>query len=214
MQSSRRPTHTPERRSRGSVLGRALAVASLGASALGAADCLSNPAVDEVIASLGAEKSGVRKGPLHRGGQPCLVCHGGTGPGSPDFSVAGTIYATPTDATPVNAASILITDATGKQKEVFSNCAGNFVTDAKSFVPIYPLRVEVVCELPLPAGAPASTPKQTRRSVMQTRISRDGSCSSCHFGDPSESSPGRLSCGVAQPDPPFTQLAGCFAGGG
>ncbi len=206
MRSSHRPT--------GLVLGRALALIALGALALGLTNCLSNPSVQDIITSLGPEKTGIRPGPLHRGGQPCLVCHDGSGPGGNTFAFAGTVYATPTDPTPVNAASILVTDATGKQKEVFSNCAGNFLEQLSNFDAVFPLRVEVECEVPLPAGSPANTPKQTRRSVMQTRISRDGSCSSCHSGDPGPSSPGRVSCDVTQPDPPYSALAGCFAGGG
>ena len=44
------------------------------------------------VAALGGDPSGQRNGPTHRPGQPCLVCHGGLGPGGPDLSVGGTIY--------------------------------------------------------------------------------------------------------------------------
>lgn len=195
-------------------LTQAFALVSLvGAGVLGAVSC-ADPVADDIITGLGPEKSGVRRGPLHRGGQPCLACHGGYGPGGGDFAFAGTIYATPSDPTPVNAAKITVTDATGQSRELFSNCAGNFLQEIRQWTPIFPLRVEVECTLPVPAGSPPGTVGAKKRSVMQTRIARDGSCASCHFGDPSQSSPGRIGCDVAQPTPPFVQLAGCFAGGG
>src|ERR1700683_3328645 len=36
-----------------------------------------NPVLDDAIADLGPEKPGVHPGPLHRPGQPCLLCHDG-----------------------------------------------------------------------------------------------------------------------------------------
>ena len=41
------------------------------------------------VQALGGEAPGVPKGPLHRPGQPCLVCHGEAGPASPSSSSPG-----------------------------------------------------------------------------------------------------------------------------
>ncbi len=195
--------------------GRGMLVASVvlaAAGAIFAASC-EDPVADDRIAALGPENPSIHRGPLHRAGQPCLVCHGGYGPGR-ELAFAGTIYATPTDKTPVNAAKITVTDATGQTREIYSNCAGNFLEEINKWTPVFPLRAEIECTLPLPDGSPAGTVPVKRRSVMQTRIDRDGSCAGCHTGDPSQSSPGRIGCDIAQPDPPYTQLAGCYAGGG
>ena len=45
------------------------------------------------VQALGGEAPGVSPGPLHRPGQPCLVCHGEPGPASHKFVMAGTVYA-------------------------------------------------------------------------------------------------------------------------
>ena len=53
----------------------------------------SNPVHDNEVAALGPEDPSVPPGPDHRPGQPCLVCHGGSGPASAQFAVGGTVYA-------------------------------------------------------------------------------------------------------------------------
>ena len=55
--------------------------------------CFVDPVHDEQVAALGPEPAGESPGPLHRPGQPCLVCHGGLGPAHQSFSVAGTVFA-------------------------------------------------------------------------------------------------------------------------
>lgn len=198
----------------GALAGRhrwVIACALLAASLAGMT-CVS-PAQDDIIESLGPEKSGIPEGPFHRYGQPCLACHGGYGPGSPLFEFGGTVFATPQDDIPVSAVTVTVTDANGVVKTAVSNCAGNFYSPAADDHLVFPLRAEVSCELPLPEGAdPMTTPKQIRRSVMQTRIDRDGSCASCHDGNPSPSSPGRISCGPAQPATPFIVPVPCQGG--
>ena len=41
------------------------------------------------------EAPGVRRGPLHRPGQPCLLCHDGALGDPQRFTVAGTVFQTP-----------------------------------------------------------------------------------------------------------------------
>lgn len=176
-----------------------LSVTILGGAGL-LASCV-DPVEEDLIASLGDEVSGVRRGPFHRPGQPCLACHYDAGPG-PTFTLGGTVFATPEEDIGVSNVTVTVVDALGKTQTLTSNCAGNFYLRGAVDL-AYPLRAEVSCTLP---------DGTIKRSVMGSRISRDGSCASCHRGDPSATSPGRVSCGPEQPDPPFTQET-CSGGG-
>ncbi len=119
----------------------------------------------ERVEALGEESSDTPVGPLHRPGQPCLVCHGPDGPAESELAVAGTVYLRPDAATPAEGARVVIVDADGKSRTATTNAAGNFYLEA-SDSPIFPNRVEVRSgELSVP---------------MRTTIGRDGSCAACH----------------------------------
>jgi hypothetical protein len=60
---------------------------ALGLAAVGCDD----PVHDDAVTALGGEDPNVPIGALHRPGQPCLVCHGGSGPAALAFSVGGTV---------------------------------------------------------------------------------------------------------------------------
>ena len=149
-------------------------VTVLGCFALRCAD----PVRDQTLESLGEENPAVPEGPLHRPGQPCLVCHGGDGPAEGEFSLAGTVYQRPVQTAPLHDARVSIIDSTGLQYSVVSNCAGNFWARAENFQPVWPVWVKVsfgedVVE-------------------MTSAISREGSCSGCHEDPASPSSPGHV----------------------
>lgn len=186
-----------DRRAHASAL---LLLAAIGGASGALASC-ADPVEEARIAALGDEVDGTRPGPFHRPGQPCLVCHYDAGPG-PTFSLGGTVFATPTDDVGVSNVTVIVVDARGKTQPLTSNCAGNFYIPGEVEL-AYPLRAEVSCTQP---------DGTVRRSVMGSRIARDGSCAGCHTGAPSATSPGRVSCGPAQPDPPFTQEI-CSGGG-
>ena len=131
--------------------------------------CLVDPVHSSSVDALGGEEPGVPKGPRHRPGQPCLVCHGGSGPGAATFSVAGTIYRSYDVKTAVGGVRVSITDATGEARAYVTNDAGNFYVDVATWQPAYPLTVSLLY------GAV--------KTDMNTRIAREGSCGSCH-GDP------------------------------
>ncbi|MEO8875713.1 MAG: hypothetical protein ABI461_09010, partial [Polyangiaceae bacterium] len=76
-----------------------------------AASCSLDPVHDEAQSDLGDEASGVNTGPLHRPGQPCLVCHDGAT--APKWSMAGTIYGVLGSDQPLHGASVNLTDANG-----------------------------------------------------------------------------------------------------
>ena len=54
--------------------------------------CADDPVDDMAVAALGDEVPNIPPGPYHRAGQPCSVCHGGQGPASTVFSMAGTVF--------------------------------------------------------------------------------------------------------------------------
>jgi hypothetical protein len=144
-----------------------------------------DPVHDRQREALGEEVDGVPRGPLHRPGQPCLVCHGDYGPAHMVLSLAGTIYqsedAQNVTPTPLKDALVTLKDAAGDEYQVMSNCAGNFYVQRADYDPIFPVGVTVTygpttkdsagnC-VALPGGLCAP---------MLSKIHRDGSCASCH----------------------------------
>lgn len=158
-----------------------------------------NRAVDERIADLGPEAPGVPPSEHHRPGQPCVLCHGEYLREEPIMTVAGTIHAFPASDTPlpVKDVKVKLFDSFGDEKEATTNCAGNFFITAEQWKPAFPLRAEI--EYP----DPTSLDGGTKRVVMSTRISRDGSCAACHYGAPNQGSPGWVTCAEANTNPPF-----------
>jgi len=157
-----------------------------------------NRAVDDRIELLGDEKAGVPPSEFHRPGQPCILCHGEYLRENPIMTVAGTIHAFPAgdNPLPVKGVIVRLTDAFGDQKEASTNCAGNFFIKETEWKPAFPLRAEI--EYPVPGSLDT-----TKRVVMSTRISRDGSCAGCHKGAPNQGSPGWVTCAEADLNPPF-----------
>jgi hypothetical protein len=141
-----------------------------------------DPVHDAEVTALGPEDPNVPPGPLHRPGQPCLVCHS-------DFSVAGTVYNEDL-VTPFSGATVTLVDAIESMTQATTNSAGNFYVLESDWKPVFPIGsyetdggavfgVTVV-------GADPNSP-----SEMLTHIGRDGSCASCHFGAaPSGDTPG------------------------
>jgi len=128
------------------------------------ASCM-NPVHDEAVIALGDEAPGVRKGPLHRPGQPCLTCHGGDGPG-PDFETAGTVYERRGETAPAANVVVNLEDSTGQKHTVTTNTAGNFYVETRRFTPTYPLYVTLT--------------RGDTKQEMTTRIGRRGGCADCH----------------------------------
>jgi hypothetical protein len=177
---------------RGEVRGGSLlGVTLVGALVAFAAAC-GNPSIDTRIEVLGPEKAGVPPSEFHRPGQPCVLCHSTYEGASPEITVGGTIFATPTETagvlpTAVEGAIVTLIDAEGDVMPVTSNCAGNFYLTKEQWNPSFPLRVEL--SYPAPGG---TTLKPA--TPMSSRISRDGSCGSCHDGPPNQGSPGYVFC--------------------
>ncbi len=136
-------------------------------------------------------------GPLHRPGQPCLVCHSGAHPAEGTaFELAGTVYARATDTYGTPGVTVTLEDAEGLYAQVLTNRTGNFmvvsrdgddddddddsdegmVRASRPLVP--PLRVSIA--------------RDGIVRAMRSFVWREGSCSSCHRAEEAGDSPGRV----------------------
>lgn len=147
-----------------------------------------DPVYSHQVAALGGEAEGVEHGPLHRPGQPCLVCHDGTLGNPSAFSVAGTVYeaAAPDTRPAVNVEVVMTNVSDGDSYTATTNAAGNFYVLPKQWTPVYPITVM------LKAGG-ADT-------CMTSHVGRDGSCASCHVEPAGPASPGRVTLDPAPLD--------------
>lgn len=127
-----------------------------------------NPVHDDAVDALGPEINGIRPGPRHRAGQPCLVCHGGLGPGSPEMSVGGTVYLARGGTEAASDVAVLLTDAKGATRTLASNDVGNFYVWKSDWDPAFPLSVSVS--------------RGSDQQKMESVIGRDGACATCHRG--------------------------------
>ncbi len=118
------------------------------------------------VDALGGEAPGVSRGPLHRPGQPCLVCHGEGGPASTQFVIAGTVFESQGKTDPANGAQVQIEDVMGAFYTATTNEVGNFYITPNQWSPTMPLQVQV------------SEGKNIE--AMDTHIGRAGSCADCH----------------------------------
>jgi len=143
---------------------RVLLLAALSSALAGSC---SDPVQSAAVVAEGKETSGIPKGPLHRAGQACVVCHQEGGPaGAHVFSLAGTVFASPTELVGVDKADVQITDSVGAKFVATTNCVGNFFVRPEQFAPRFPVLVRVA--------------KNRTSRTMKSPIGRDPSCGSCH----------------------------------
>lgn len=162
------------------------------ACALGQTAC-GNPVRDDLISSLGHENPNVRRGPLHRPGQPCLACHSPNGHREPYMSVAGTIYQSQDKKLPARDVVVQLTDSQNRTYAVATNCAGNFYVQADDFTPVYPMTVKLQYA-------------NLQILQMKTKIYREGSCAACHKDPAGPTSVGFV---YVSTDPSFVFPPGC-----
>lgn len=169
------------------VLAPVASVASVASLASGLVAC-GDPVHDDAVSALGPEAPGERPGPTHRHGQPCLVCHGGSGPGKPEFSIGGTVYAVKGQPQTIEGATVHLVDSRNEKRDVNTNAAGNFYIEASAWVPVGPINVTVsLGAISIPMG---------------THIGRDGSCASCHAEPASTSTVGHVYVATSAADLP------------
>ena len=130
-----------------------LLLSGVAMAAAGAGTVACNDAVhDEEVAALGPDVG--PKGPTHRPGQPCLVCHGGGGPAKAVFSFGGTVMQDQGGNVGVQGAVVFIEDVDGRSETVTTNSVGNFFVALSDFAPHYPTQATVSS-----AGRDASAPR-------------------------------------------------------
>ena len=139
---------------------------------------------DRQVQALGPEDPAVAPGPLHRPGQPCVVCHGSEGPASRRFLVGGTVYAVQDQEAPAVGAQVSLEDIGGARFVATTNAAGNFFVTPDEGPLDFPLQAQV---------AKGSDPPE----MMGTNINRDGSCADCHAPKAGPTSPGRVYLALA-----------------
>jgi cytochrome c553 len=144
------------------------------------ASCTPDPVHEKAVSALGDEAPG---GPsaFHRPGQPCGTCHEAEGPAKSDFSVAGTIFDSPTTRIGVEGARVELRDADGSMppgNAAVTNCAGNFFVRRSDWSPRFPITVKVT--------------KGEVSRTMESPIGVTASCAACHSLKPS-APPGPIS---------------------
>jgi len=147
-----------------------------------------DPTHDNAVAALGSDPTGQPNGPTHRAGEPCLVCHGGSGPGSAQFSVGGTLYAVKGQPDPLVNGTVHLTDATDAGFDIPTNSVGNFYATVDEWKPVAPIHVRVTLD--------------TAEADMISHVGRDGSCADCHTADAGPRSPGPAYLAVTAGDLP------------
>jgi hypothetical protein len=167
---------------RSALLFTALALALAAASACG------DPVHDNEVAALGSEAPGVSPGPDHRPGQPCLVCHGGEGPASEQFSFGGTVYEIAGPTVGYGGATVKLTDVNKVEATATTNSVGNFYVLASDYAPTYPVDVEL--------------DQGSYRNPMFTHIGRNGSCAWCHYDPAGPATPGHVAMAADLADLP------------
>jgi hypothetical protein len=129
-----------------------------------------DPVRDQRIAALGGEDPAVPTGPLHRPGQPCVLCHSSGGPASnAPFAIAGTIFETnASDSMGATGVSVLFIDAASSQRSYDTNEAGNFFIPESEWSDL---------TFPFKVGLLTMDGKQV---PMNSTVNREGSCNFCH----------------------------------
>ena len=136
-----------------------------------------DPVRDQAVAALGPETPGVERGPLHRPGQPCVLCHSDAG-GEEPFLLAGTVYVSADSRTPIDGVQVKVVDSVNHEFVTTTNCAGNFMVKPGDFRSDAPLWV--------------SLRRDEVLRVMNTPIFREGSCAGCHFDPQGPASAGHV----------------------
>ena len=165
-----------------------------------------DPVHDQEVQALGAELAGIPASEYHRAGQPCTVCHGPEGPAQTTFSVAGTIFWQPyvnaqnskyQSSIGANNVTVSLVDDSGRQKQVVTNCVGNFWITPSDYPAAFPLEVNVY------------GPDNNSNSMGINLIGRSGSCATCHADPTNYNALGHVYLTAANPVPPDQSNISC-----
>ena len=174
-----------------------------------------DPVRSSAIDKLGGEAPGVKPGPLHRPGQPCVLCHDGSGPGNMVLEFGGTVYQSQTGPpVPVVGAIVHFRDTAHNEYRVATNCAGNFYVAEGDYKPVWPVFVKVEFSVTLVSpmgsqvipviGRMTSPIYDTEGSTVAGL--RDRSCANCHSDPADSSSTGHIYLAPEGAPVPFPQV--------
>lgn len=145
------------------------------------------PVRDRAASALGPEAPGVPPGPLHRPGQPCVLCHDGDEARA--LALGGTITWTEGSDEPAIGATVHFVDSLGARFTATTNCAGNFFVLPEDYEPRYPVWV--------------SLRRGEWEIAMESPVNGDGSCATCHARERGPESAGSVYLySIAPSDPP------------
>ena len=137
------------------------------AASAGLAFSCTDPVLDDRVEAQGNETEGIEPGPFHRVGQRCTACHQNNGKASDSpFTLAGTVFASPTRQVGVDGVEIRLTDADGTKYIAKTNCVGNFFIKPGEWQPKFPVLVNMS--------------KKGIQRAMQSPIGREADCGGCH----------------------------------
>ena len=147
-----------------------------------------DPTHDNAVDALGSDPTGMPNGPTHRAGQPCLTCHGGSGPASAQFTVGGTAYAVKGHGDPLVNGTVHLLDAADAGFDMPTNSVGNFFATTAEWQPVAPIHGRLTLD--------------NAEADMISHVGRDGSCADCHTPTIGPRSPGPVYLAVDQGDLP------------
>lgn len=120
-----------------------------------------------------------RTGPLMRSGENCLACHREGGEANrKKWTAAGTVFrgADAAEDEGVEGATVIVTDAKGKEVRLTTNAVGNFYTPQALDKPLH-MAIEY----------------EGRRAEMPVALDAEGACNACHsHPDPIGDAKGRI----------------------
>lgn len=125
-----------------------------------------DPQHELAVEALGPEDPKIPVGPLHRAGQPCMLCHD-IGEDAVTFNIAGTVFRDNVSATPLTDADVLLIDSAANRFTAHTNCVGNFYVGLGDFEPVWPFWVTIR--------------QGVNDSAMGSPVHRERSCAACHF---------------------------------
>ena len=144
-----------------------------------------DPVRSDAVASLGPEAAGVRPGPLHRPGQPCLLCHDGALGDPQRFTIAGTVFETLGDKVAAVGVDVTLVDSKASSITLRTNASGNFYTTADQYDPSFPIQASV-------QGTAGATVRMQTLIEGNGTVEPNGACASCHFDPAGQDSPGHV----------------------
>jgi len=162
---------------------------------MGFSACLATSPESAAEEALGGEILGLHHGPLHRPGQPCLVCHGENSSwGQNTFELAGTVFERAADRRGVGGVDVVLADVNGSEYIAKTNSTGNFFITVDSGVrtPRKGRNGELVIPQGLSFPLHVTIRNGSNEQKMQSLVWRNSSCADCHRGPANDLSNGPI----------------------